>query len=582
MNWKSGLLLATGILLAGATATAQPAHLPLQGYLTDGTATPVDGTIPVTFRVYNAATGGSPMWVETFPSLLVEDGSFTVSLGTADPAEPLNLNMFNNGAELWVGIAIAGGAELTPRIALGTTPYAAYARSVPWSGITGVPATLADGDNDTTYTFQAPLRVTGGTTVGFSTTGCVAGEAWVWNGATWECTATTYSATNGIIAAGTTFSLDEPYVVQLITDNAYNTPAEIEAALGGAFQRPLTGAGECTGNSSLRAIRADGTYECQPGSSGTISGVAAGDGLTGGGVTGNVTLAVDPSYVQRRITGSCTNPGEFLVGIEADGDPVCAALPSSSFYTAGDGLLLNTTTNTFSVDTAYVQRRVGDCVGANDYIYGVNANGSPKCRTAQTIDVNAFADSNQSCPSGQVVYGFTSTGAALCRAAPSADTDTNTTYNGTCPTGQAVIGLTSAGGINCGSLPGDGNTVYNVDCGGGSGSLVRALYSNGSAACGRQSGSVYSTSCGWYTDGNLFWRNDEWLYYYCPANTYMNGMAYYNGGFWDPYYDENTFYAEVCDWWSCWWEWRNWSASRAYYDHGIAAAQLLCCSVGYN
>lgn len=205
-----GTLCVTAML--AATASAQPAQLPIQGFLTNSDAVPLDGNVPVTFRVYSAATGGTALWTETFSTLDVDNGHFSVALGTADPGTPLNLNMFNGGPALWVGVSVAGGDELTPRFAMGTTPYAAFARSVPWSGITGIPSDVADGDNDTTYTFQAPLRVTGGTTVGFSTTGCVAGEAWVWNGTAWDCTATTYTASNGIIAAGTAFSLDQPYV----------------------------------------------------------------------------------------------------------------------------------------------------------------------------------------------------------------------------------------------------------------------------------------------------------------------------------------------------------------------------------
>lgn len=565
MRTRLSLGLFFAAALAAASVTAQPAQLPIQGYLTDSEAMPLDGNIPVTFRVYMAASGGTPVWVETFSSLNVADGHFTVALGTADPGTPMSLNIFDHGPAMWIGVSVAGGDELSPRFALGTTPYSAYARSVPWSGITGIPADIADGDNDTTYTFQAPLRVTGGTTVGLSTTGCVAGEAWVWNGSAWDCTATTYTASNGIVAAGTAFSLDQPYVIQLITDNAYNTPAEIEAALGGSFQRPLTGAGECTGNSSIRSIAADGSFTCQPGSSGTISGVTAGAGITGGGTSGSVSVAIDSAYTQRRITGSCTNPGEFLVGIQQNGDPVCAALPSSSFYTAGTGLILDGATNSFRVNSAYVQRRVGDCAGANDYIYGVNEDGSPKCRTAPTVDLNAFADSNQTCAAGQVVYGFTNTGAALCRPAPTADTDTNTTYNGSCPSGQAIVGLNSAGGITCGNTT-DTNTTYNANCGGGWGNSIYAIWSNGTVSCGRQAGYVYNAgSCGYYA--NAAWVLNNWSWVFCPGNRVVIGYGWnINNGWNNPYYDSDGWNGSY---------WRN------NDDVGGAHAQIYCCDMYY-
>lgn len=54
-----------------------------------------------------------------------------------------------------------------------------------------------------------------------------------------------------------------------------------------------------------------------------ITGVIAGTGLTGGGDTGDVTLAVDPTVVQRRVTGSC-GAGEFIAAVNVDGTVVCA------------------------------------------------------------------------------------------------------------------------------------------------------------------------------------------------------------------------------------------------------------------
>ncbi len=561
MKFRICIPAAVAGLLLSASAMAAPSHMPVQGFLQDGTSAPVDGTVSLTFRLYTTSTGGAPVWEDTFASVTIDDGHFMVNLGSG--AQSLDMDLFEDGTDLWAGISIGGGAELSPRIGMGMTGFAGWAANVPFSGIDGLPADLADGDDDTTYTFQAPLRTTGGTTVGFSTTGCVAGEAWVWNGSAWDCTATTYSATNGIVSSGTTFSLDEPYVVNLVTANAYNTPAEVEAALGGAFQRPLTGAGECTGNSSIRAIAADGSFECQPGSSGTISGVTAGTGLTGGGTSGTVTVAVDPSAVQLRITGSCTNAGEFLVGIEQDGDPICAALPSAQVYNAGTGLSL--TGNTFAVDFATTQRRVGDCVGANDYIWGVNADGSPKCRTAQALDVNAFADSNQSCPSGQVVYGFNSSGGVLCRNAPTADTDTNTTYNGACPGGQAVVSLNSAGGFSCG-YPQDTNTTYNANCGGGWGNSIYAIWSNGTVSCGRQAGYVYNTgSCGYYA--NAAWVLNNWSWVYCPGHRVVIGYGWnINTGWINWYYDSDG------------WSGSNW---RSDDDVGGAHAQIYCCDMYY-
>jgi hypothetical protein len=84
--------------------------------------------------------------------------------------------------------------------------------------------------------------------------------------------------------------------------------------------------GTCAAGSSIRTIAADGTVTCQPdtNSGGTITGVTAGSGLTGGGATGAVSLSVDTSTIQARVTGSCAGGSSIRV-INADGSVTCQA-----------------------------------------------------------------------------------------------------------------------------------------------------------------------------------------------------------------------------------------------------------------
>ena len=75
---------------------------------------------------------------------------------------------------------------------------------------------------------------------------------------------------------------------------------------------------------------------------GDIAGVTAGTGLTGGGTAGDVTLAVNPAVVQSRVTTACPS-GQALRSIAQDGTAVCESISGTAGgditgVTAGAGL----------------------------------------------------------------------------------------------------------------------------------------------------------------------------------------------------------------------------------------------------
>lgn len=196
----------TAAALWAAPLSAQPAAVPIQGFLATGEGVAVDAAaLPVTLRLYSVSTGGTAFHTEV-ATLAVDDGHFTYYVGSATP---LNLAAFSGG-EVYLGVSVGGDPELTPRTRVGTTPYAAFAGRVPWSGITGVPASLADGDQDTTYTAALPLQLDLGTrTFGLSSFGCDDGDAWVWNASSssWQCEPA--AGGGSTYAAGAGLDLDE-------------------------------------------------------------------------------------------------------------------------------------------------------------------------------------------------------------------------------------------------------------------------------------------------------------------------------------------------------------------------------------
>lgn len=82
-----------------------------------------DGVYPMTFSLYNVATGGTALWAEQ-KNLSVANGRFATLLGDSSP---LNLGLFN-GQELWLGVQVAPDPEATPRQRIAHAAYAIYAQ----------------------------------------------------------------------------------------------------------------------------------------------------------------------------------------------------------------------------------------------------------------------------------------------------------------------------------------------------------------------------------------------------------------------------------------------------------------------
>jgi len=205
-----------------------PWLVPVQGYLTDDGGAPIDGTRSMGVALYTAPVGGSPIWAET-QSVTVDTGYFTVYVGAI---AALDLATFRDQGDLWLGLTVGSDPEMTPRLDLGSVPYAGFAQycadasTVAWTGITGVPGDLADGDADTTYSEGTGILLTGTTFSADTTylqrrvTGSCPPEssiASIADDGSVTCEAdtdtdTTYSQGTGIIISGTTVSADTTYL----------------------------------------------------------------------------------------------------------------------------------------------------------------------------------------------------------------------------------------------------------------------------------------------------------------------------------------------------------------------------------
>lgn len=97
--------------------------------------------------------------------------------------------------------------------------------------------------------------------------------------------------------------------------------------------------GSCSAGTFVISINADGTVNCGEAAAGAgdITAVTTNGGLTGGATSGTVALSIDPAVIQRRITGVC-GAGTFAVSVNADGTTTCAPGGDITSVIAGNGL----------------------------------------------------------------------------------------------------------------------------------------------------------------------------------------------------------------------------------------------------
>ena len=126
-----------------APAAASTGTIAYQGRLADAAGAPLTGTYNMIFRLYDTATGGTPLWSESWTGsngVRVSDGLFNVMLGSLSA---LPISQFTNSQSLFLGITVGTDDEMAPRVQLGSVPFAVQALTVPDGSVTT--GKIADG-----------------------------------------------------------------------------------------------------------------------------------------------------------------------------------------------------------------------------------------------------------------------------------------------------------------------------------------------------------------------------------------------------------------------------------------------------
>jgi len=362
------LILSAVILLASAGLFGQtpgvtvPRLLRFTGAAKDSVGSAMSGTIGVTFALYSEQTGGAPLWLETQNVPVDANGHYSILLGS-NKAEGLPAALFVSEQARWVGVQISGQPE-QPRVLLVSAPYALKAGDAetvggfaPSAFVLAQPALGGHAAGDAAAVSNGPspssssVTTTGGTvnmlplwTTGTNIQSSVVTQTGTGSTARIGIGNTTPAATldvtggatirgllnlpNAANATATAGADSRPFGLVASTFNSSthaasnqvfhwqaepvgNNTTSPSATLNLLFATAPAAAAETGLKINSKGVITFASGQTFPGN-GTISGVVAGTGLTGGGSTGVVTLNLDSSKVPELGTSNnFTAPQEF-------------------------------------------------------------------------------------------------------------------------------------------------------------------------------------------------------------------------------------------------------------------------------
>jgi hypothetical protein len=105
---------------------AQSKKISMQGFLKDANGKAVaDGNKVLTFKIYDAQTGGTALWTNVFSTVPVVGGVYAVQLGTGKNAANIDTEISSLpwNVPYYVGITVESETELTPRTEFTYAPY---------------------------------------------------------------------------------------------------------------------------------------------------------------------------------------------------------------------------------------------------------------------------------------------------------------------------------------------------------------------------------------------------------------------------------------------------------------------------
>jgi hypothetical protein len=501
---------------AASAPTAIPSLVPFTGTAVSSEGKPLAGEASMTFMIFKDEAGGEPLWTESQTAAVDSTGHYKVQLGAANP-NGLPSDLFANGEARWLEIQIAGEAQ-QPRVLLASVPYALKAADATTLGglpasafaLAGAKTASASGLEGPTITSNAASNVTttGGTanTVAkFSGSNTIVNSILYDNGTEVGIGTTTPSATltvdgtmtlngastlNGGVAlpAQGTATASKSYSSQYIkmSTSAYNSSTKAVVAPRFQLMGEVTGNNTASPNGTLNLLASAGpgapsetglyfntngtvhfaSGQTFPGTgAGTITGVTAGTGLTGGGTSGKVTLNLNTSTIPTLAANNTfTGSNVFVPSLyeetdvnidinNANSGNISPGLRLGS--ASGEGMASKRTSggNQFGVDlyTGYSPR------------LSINSSGQVAIGTGATFNGAQFQVQSASGDGGDFSGAVSGSGVSGTGGSPSTNTDPG--WGGYFQGGNAISSASANGGIGVYAVGGAGGDVYSSGVG---------------------------------------------------------------------------------------------------------------------